>query len=77
MVPLTALEPGEMAWVFAISGGRGVTRRLAELGFIPGEPIRVLSVGWGGPLLVEVRGSRIALGRGMAAKVLVRRGGAD
>ncbi|HIE47533.1 TPA: ferrous iron transport protein A [Candidatus Bipolaricaulota bacterium] len=75
VVPLTALEPGELARVFAVSGGRGATRRLAELGLTPGAAVRVLSAARGGPVLVEIRGSRIALGRGMAAKVLVRRGG--
>lgn len=73
MVPLTALEPGEPALVHALAGGRGVARRLAELGLVPGATVRVLSAGRGGPVLVEVRGSRIALGRGMADKVLVRR----
>lgn len=74
-VPLIALLPGEEAWVVGFRGGRGLSQRLAELGLTPGEPVRVLSAGRGGPVLVEIRGSRIALGRGMAAKVLVRRGG--
>lgn len=73
MVPLTALEPGEGGQVYALGGGHGAARRLAELGLTPGERVRVLSAGRGGPILVEVRGTRIALGRGMAAKVLVRR----
>ena len=73
VLPLVALRPGEMAWVYAVRGGHGAARRLAELGLTPGQPVRILSAGRGGPILVEVRGSRIALGRGMAAKVLVRR----
>lgn len=73
MTPLIALRPGEMAHVVGIQGGFGVSRRLAELGFTPGEPVRVLAAGRGGPVLVEIRGTRLALGRGMAAKVFVRR----
>ena len=73
MLPLVALEPGETARVYAVHGGHGAARRLAELGLTPGQPVRILSTGRGGPVLVVVRGSRIALGRGMAAKVLVRR----
>ncbi len=72
---MVALRPGESARVVSVQGGRGLARRLAELGLTPGEPVRVLSAGWRGPVLVEVRGSRIALGRGMAAKVFVRRRG--
>ena len=73
VLPLVALEPGETARVYAERGGHGAARRLAALGLTPGQPVRILSAGRGGPVLVEVRGSRIALGRGMAAKVLVRR----
>ena len=72
VVPLTALKPGETARVFAVQGAWGAARHLAELGLVPGQLVRVLSAGWG-PVLIEVRGSRIALGRGLAAKVLVRR----
>ena len=72
-VPLIALLPGQEAWVVGLRGGRSLCQRLAELGLTPGQPVRILSAGRGGPVLVEVRGSRIALGRGMAAKVLVRR----
>lgn len=73
VVPLIALYPGEEAWVVGFRGGRGLSQRLVELGFTPGERVRVLSAGWGGPVLVEIRGSRIALGRGIAAKIMVRR----
>jgi len=73
VLPLVALEPGETARVYAVRGGHGAARRLAELGLTPGQPVRILSIGRGGPVLVEIRGTRIALGRGMAAKVLVRR----
>jgi ferrous iron transport protein A len=73
MTPLIALRPGETGQVVGIRGGFGLARRLAELGLTPGEPVRVLAAGRGGPVLVEVRGTRLALGRGMAAKVFVRR----
>lgn len=46
-------------------------RRLADLGFIPGSVVRVLRSFGSGPLLVEVKGSRVALGRGLAMKILV------
>lgn len=49
----------------------GLVRRLAEMGFTRGARVRVLHSGPPGPVLVMVRGSRVALGRGVAMKVLV------
>ena len=47
-----------------------MAHRLAELGLTPGVCLRVVQDG-GGPLLVSVRNSRIALGRGIASKLRV------
>jgi len=59
--------------VVNVAGGRGVRQRLAQLGIYPGSIITVYNLGnWRGPLLVEVAGSRIALGRGMARKIEVQ-----
>jgi len=70
-MPLSMLSEGESGIVVDIEGGRGLIRRLLELGFTPGTRVKVLKVSPPGPLLVEVRESRIALGRGVAMKVLV------
>lgn len=73
VLPLSELAPGERGEVEDLSGGRGARRRLGELGLTPGTAIEVLASR--GPILVLVRGSRVALGRGMARKVMVRRSG--
>ena len=52
-------------------GGRGLRRRLAEMGLVPGEKMEVLNRGRG-PFIVSVKGTRLLLGRGMADRVLVR-----
>jgi ferrous iron transport protein A len=45
--------------------------RLATLGFTPGAELTMIqNYGWG-PLIVQIRGTRIALGRGEASKVNV------
>jgi ferrous iron transport protein A len=50
----------------------GQAARLAELGFLPGEPARVLRRAFGGdPLQVRVGASTFALRRAEAAGVLV------
>jgi len=47
--------------------------RLARLGVRPGAVVRLVSSGpLRGPLLVEVEGMRVALGRGVARRILVR-----
>ncbi len=46
-------------------------RRLYELGFTEGASVQVVKSGGPGPVVVVVRGSRLALGWGVAMKVLV------
>lgn len=49
-----------------------MTARLARLGIVPGAEVVVVSrAPVGGPVLVEVNGARVALGRGVARKVVV------
>lgn len=58
--------------VSGIDGGHEVRSRLATMGLLPGVILSVLQRGpLGGPVLIEVDGTRIALGRGVARKVLV------
>ena len=68
--PLSKARANEELELVEINVGRRLTHRLAELGLTPGVKLRVVQVN-GGPLLVSVRGSRIAIGRGMAEKLLV------
>lgn len=53
-----------------VDAGRRLKRRLAELGLTPGTEMTVIQNA-GGPILVAVRQSRLALGRGMAEKMTV------
>jgi ferrous iron transport protein A len=72
IVPLAALRPGSTAQVVGVQG-RGVALRLARLGIRPGARVRLVSHGpFAGPLLVEVEGLRVALGRGVARRVMVQ-----
>jgi Fe2+ transport system protein FeoA len=70
-VPLTELPDGGEATVLAFAAGRQVASRLAAMGLTVGTSIRVLRNPGRGPLMVLVRDTRIALGRGEAEKVLV------
>jgi len=44
-----------------------------DMGLRPGKQVEMLTNSGGGPLLLKVDESRIALGRGMAMKIYVRR----
>ncbi|MHA2086225.1 MAG: FeoA family protein [Candidatus Thorarchaeota archaeon] len=52
-------------------GHRGVMRRLLDLGLTKGCTFEVIHGGKRGPVLVQIRGTRIALGHGLASKILV------
>ena len=69
--PLTLIEPGERVRLTGFRGCRHASHRLAELGLTPGVEFEVLRKSNGGPLLLAVRDSRLALGRRMAQKVMV------
>ena len=68
---LSDLAPGEMGVVRKLAGGWGFMSRLATLGFTPGAELTMVQNFGRGPLIVNIRGTRIALGRGEAAKVAV------
>ncbi len=68
--PLTMAVRGQLVQLTKIMAGRKLTHRLTELGLTPGVHFEVLH-DHGGPLLLAVRDSRLALGRGMASKIFV------
>jgi len=70
-IPLAMLREDCEAVIVEINGGMGLTRRLAEMGFTNGTRVKVLHSSPPGPILIMVRGSRIALGRGLAMKIFV------
>ncbi|BAD84904.1 iron(II) transport protein A [Thermococcus kodakarensis KOD1] len=71
MMPLAFVEEGRRAVIRGIAGGRGVIHRLAELGLSPGTEVVVVRNQMAGPMMVTVRGTQLALGRGLAMKIQV------
>lgn len=71
MMPLSMAPPGEVVQVVAVRAGWGLQRRLAEMGLNPGVEVRVLNSQRPGPVVIDVRGSRLALGQGVAHKIMV------
>lgn len=70
-IPLAMVSSGESVTVVSVRAGWGLTRRLADMGLIPGTKLRVINSQTTGPIIIDVRGSRLVLGHGMAQKILV------
>ena len=72
---LAQMETGESGVVIDIMGGHGMTRRLSALGIRPG--LRVTKVGsmfMRGPVTIQVGNAQLAIGFGMANKIIVQLG---
>jgi ferrous iron transport protein A len=73
LLSLSDLPVGEAGIVRALNGGKELSSRLASLGVTPGTIIFVVQNFGRGPVMIMVRDTRIALGRGEAQTVLVDR----
>ncbi|MBP8986050.1 MAG: 50S ribosome-binding GTPase, partial [Syntrophobacterales bacterium] len=72
LVALPSLNEGEEGIIQEITGGHVLASRLAGLGIVPGARVKLLR-GSGGPVIVEVAGTRVALGAGEASKIMLCR----
>ena len=68
---LSQLGTGEMARIVAIGGGRGLRQKLYLRGLLEGKVVRIISNY--GPVTVGLDRSVVAIGRGMAQKIIVER----
>jgi len=71
-VSLTELEDGQAAVIITVNGGRQLIKRLADLGITSGTEVKIIrKTLLSGPVQVEVSGSRLVLGWGLANKIVV------
>jgi ferrous iron transport protein A len=73
LIRLSALKKGETGVVYDFAAGHGLVSRMAALGFTPDARVIMVQNFGHGPVIVSIRGTRIALGRGEAEKVRIRR----
>lgn len=72
LVPLSELKDGQSGKISFIRGGHNVLQRLLDLGLTPSTKITLMKAApFEGPIQISVRGSKLALGRGIASKVFV------
>lgn len=69
---LKDLETGESATVTAVNGNNAVTRRLMEMGVVPGVMVQMVkSAPFGDPIEIRVRGYSLAMRKSEAESIEV------
>jgi len=69
---LIQAKENEEVTIVSLEAGQMATKRLVDMGLVPGTKIKILRKAPFGPIEIEVRGSKLALGQGLAAKVFVK-----
>ena len=69
-MPLTMMREGEPNVIRKVGGKEETRRFLENLGFVAGGTVTVVSV-IGGNMIVNVKESRVAIGKDMASKIMV------
>jgi Fe2+ transport system protein FeoA len=64
---IESLETGRRGVVARVDGAS--KNRLLDLGIVPGIPIRVVQGASSGPMILEVLGSKVVIGQGLAAAI--------
>lgn len=70
MMPLTMAQAMDTVTIRKITGKDEVRQHLAELGFVVGAAVTVVSQ-FAGNLIVQVKDSRVALDRSMATRIMI------
>ena len=69
-MPLTFAREGEVNSIKKVGGKEETRQFLENLGFVSGADVTVVSTA-NGNLIVNIKDSRIAIGRDMAARIMV------
>jgi ferrous iron transport protein A len=69
-MPLSLSHVGEVGFIKKISGRDEIRQHLADIGFVVGEKVTVISE-IAGNLIIQVKESRVALSRDMASRIMI------
>ena len=73
LLTLDQIEKDRQVIVVEIEGGWKIRQRLNQMGIHPNDRILVKRSGvMGGPILVQIHGTEVAIGRGMARKIVIK-----
>ncbi|MDD3088762.1 MAG: ferrous iron transport protein B [Candidatus Omnitrophica bacterium] len=71
MIELAKAKAGKQLFFSHVQGGEGAHRKLMDMGLVPGEKIRIVQNTGKGQVMLEVKGAKIAIGHGLAEKMIV------
>ncbi len=70
--PLSTVQPGVPVVVARLDGGEGFRSKVISMGLVPGNTVTVRSTGKRGPLVIQIDGSRVGIGRDVAERIMVK-----
>jgi ferrous iron transport protein A len=71
-VAVSKMKPGQTGKIIEIQGGQGLNARLGALGIIPGRKLTKISeMLMRGPVTIKTGNTQVAIGHGMADKIIV------
>ena len=68
---LSQVPKGRTVVLVRIDAGHGLNNRLAAMGLLPNVEFKVVDNHHPGPFVIDLKGSKMVLGRGMANKIMV------
>ena len=68
---LTDVKRGRRVRFVAAEAGADLYSRLTAMGLVPGAEIEVIQNAFEGPFIIAIGGTRVALGRDMACRIVV------
>ena len=70
MMPLILADSGAEAVIRRVGGSPELKKHLEDMGFTVGSAVTVLNA-IGGNLIVKIKGTRVAVSREMAGKIMI------
>ncbi len=70
-IPLSYIGEGKRVQIIRIDGSDRLKSRLNAIGFVPKTEVFVVKNSTKGPLVISIKGSKIAIGSGIAHKIIV------
>ena len=70
-IPLASVSFGHSVKIVSIDGGKGIREHLINVGLNVGSEVKVIKHGNPGPFLLSVKETRLAIGQGMARRIIV------
>lgn len=71
-MPLILMKENERVEVIKLIGNEAIKKRLAELGFVAGATINIISNN-DGDIILELKGSKLAITKEMSQKIIVKK----